>query len=73
MSKLKTEFELEYATGGSIKVKSGLMIRIIGSAPDNQPYVSIELGRDANYFIKDSDLELFAVNILKALKSKRLK
>ncbi len=67
---MKTEFELiayhDYLLGGTIK--------IIGEEPKYIPYVSISLpDNKGNLFIKDKDLERFAVNILKALKSKHLK
>lgn len=58
---------------------SGSSIEIIGKRPNHKPYVRIELANKgcdvANQcmFIEDKDLERFAVNILKALKSKQLK
>lgn len=58
---------------------SGSTIEIIGKAPLHRPYVRIEIadkGSDVAtmcMFIEDKELELLAVNILKALKSKRLK
>lgn len=72
----KTEFELE-GLGGDC---SGT-IEIIGQAPENKPYVLIDF--ESNLLnggsvrrtaeIKHRDLERFAVNILKALNSKKLK
>ncbi len=54
--------------------------RIIGGSQNTKPYVAIDIIRrgsvnwkDTSVFIQDKDLERFAVNILKALKSKRLK
>lgn len=49
---------------------------IIGKYPENLPYVSISItGNECNSsaFIKDKDLERFAINILKSLKSEHLK
>lgn len=81
---MKTEFELD-APHYFSKVEA----RIIGTAPKWKPYVAICLTRhgfnsddktapsvnwkDTAVHIKDKDLERFAVNILKALKSKHLK
>lgn len=50
------------------------IVKIIGQSPKHLPYVAI-LPSDVNYsmFIQDKDLERFAVNILKSLKSKHLK
>lgn len=65
---MKTRFRLEH----SKKKMSSFFIEIIGKEPQNKPYVTI--GDDVqSFFIPDADLERFAVNILKALKSKRLK
>ena len=69
---MKTEFDLgsrgPYTGSGKVK--------IIGVCPKWSPYVSINLesnqGLELSACIKDRDLERFAVNILKALKSKRL-
>lgn len=76
MSKYKTEFELEtiQQSGfvGSKIVPSGNTIKIIGAAPKNAVYVAIEINGNHNHFIKKEDLEIFAVNILRALKSKKL-
>lgn len=66
---MKTEFELE--TGSEMLKNS--KIKIIGERPNHKPYVSILAEAKETFFIKDKDLERFAVNILKALKSKRLK
>lgn len=54
---MKTHFDLDH--GGDKKRKG-------------DPYVSIEIN-GVNMLIKDKDLERFAVNILKALKTKKLK
>lgn len=72
---MKTEFQLEFpgrpGHNGSIQ--------IIGERPDNIPYVALSVTKSGNVqseihaCIPDKDLELFAVNILKALKSKKLK
>jgi hypothetical protein len=74
MSKMKTIFELEVPCSDN---KNGWAttfetIKIIGEAPKDRPYVSIS-AEHHDLFIPDKDLERFAVNILKALKSKHLK
>jgi len=73
---MKTEFKLD----SHLADLSGSTISIIGKSVDSKPYVRIELpelhnltSRNTCLFIEDKDLERFAVNILKALKSKRLK
>lgn len=71
---MKTEFEIEFA--GKRKEQFRADIKIMGKRPiDKPPFVAICLYKPRNQvgFIKDRDLERFAVNILKALKSKRLK
>lgn len=67
---MKTEFELEdvMTTKGTIS--------IIGTRPKNSPYVSIDITSkepSVRTYIKDKDLERFAVNILKALKKYPIK
>lgn len=65
---MKTSFRLEHSN----KKISSFWANIIGSSPKDAPYVCI--GDDVQqFFIPDKDLERFAVNILKALKSKKLK
>ena len=65
---MKTEFELESAN------EVGGIAAIIGTAPKYKPYVSFEGPNiKQRLYIKDKDLERFAVNILKALKSDKLK
>lgn len=70
---MKTKFELDnyriptaYAT-----------LTIIGKRPKHAPYVSIQYidgnGHEHHLLIKDKDLNLIATNILKALKSKKLR
>lgn len=72
---MKTDFELD-AHKAEL---SGSKIAIIGTTPASKPYVRIELSTSCGHlarcclFIYDRDLERFAVNILKALKSKKLK
>lgn len=66
---MKTEFVLE-TMDGLETFDSFNRIKIIGAAPKDKPYVVIE---NHDLFIKDKDLERFAINILKALKSKHLK
>lgn len=74
MSKRKTKFDLEYfETGEKISSNYGT-IEIIGATPINLPYVAINVPIITNgLFIKDKDLERFAINILKSIGSKRLK
>lgn len=71
---MKTEFELQAFMGGAW-IDSGFKIEIIGNRPEHKPYISIEFGASSSqtHIMKDKDTERFAVNILKALKSKRLK
>lgn len=70
---MKTEFELEVTYPTNSKGK----VLIIGEQPNHTPYVSFRLKTpnavEVSGCLKDKDLERFAVNILKALKSKRLK
>lgn len=72
--KTENEFDLLILEGGYYKKSTAV---IIGQSPENKPYVNIELiDRDNARFllgIKDKDLERFAVNILKALNSPKLK
>lgn len=75
---MKTKFELDgVSVRNSCEVKEwGGNIRLIGRSPLHKPYVSISISHEKTTFggfIQDKDLERFAVNILKALKSKRLK
>lgn len=69
--KMKREFELEEYNGDKF-VPCGEKMNIVGQSPQHLPYVSIEVD-NCEYFIPDKDLERFAVNILKALGSKKLK
>lgn len=67
---MKTEFFLD----SDDAEHTGSNIKIIGHAPKHRPYVSVNISNQRHsLFIEDKDLERFAVNILKALKSKRLK
>jgi hypothetical protein len=73
---MKVEFELD----NHLADLTGSTISIIGKADNCKPYVRIQLPNLENVtspntclFIQDKDLERFAVNILKALKSKKLK
>lgn len=70
---MKTEFELDTTNPYKSKGKA----RIIGLSPSSHPYVSIRIitpnAIETSACIKDHDLERFAVNILKAMKSKKLK
>lgn len=69
---MKTEFELENLSSNESSLITG-NIKIMGAKPKSSPYVVIEVKEIPYLFIKDKDLELFAINILKALNSKRLK
>ena len=71
---MKTEFKLMAG------LHQRTTLKIIGQAPEHKPYVVIEWKQfapaglmDVRVFVSDSDLERLAVNILTALKSKRLK
>lgn len=67
---MKTEFYLDAHKADY----TGSTLKIIGKEPNHKPYVSINLPHDlGSLFIMDKDLEMMAVNILKAIKSKRLK
>lgn len=70
---MKTEFKLMVPKSPKDQ-DSGFMLRIIGQEPKHKPYVSVDFqSHESVYVIKDRDLELLAVNILKSLNSKRLK
>lgn len=70
MSKRKTEFQLVWSSGHHVP---NVKAHIIGQIPETgRPYVSIDAFAEP-IFIADKDLERFAVNILKALNSKKLK
>jgi hypothetical protein len=70
---MKTVFKIETPVGDGQMMDNGY-ISIVGTSPNFIPYVSISPagGDESGYFIKDKDLERFAVNILKALNSKHL-
>jgi hypothetical protein len=67
---MKTEFELtkltEYRYGTA-------NLTIVGSGRNTQVFLKTDIPEVSDYLVKDKDLERFAVNILKALKSKHLK
>lgn len=65
---MKTEFVLECHDG----LSKSVVIKIIGERP-SKPCVMIVADGSKSAFVKDKDLERFAINILKALKSKKLK
>lgn len=69
---MKTEFELEVYQRGKVEIVDGC-VKIIGTKPNYSPYVVMDIKGFTPMFLKDKDLERFAVNILKALKSKKLK
>lgn len=69
---MKTRFNLEMVVGMDLIETDGY-INIIGKNPRIPPYVSIDINGINSVFIKDKELEEFAVNILKALKSDKLK
>jgi hypothetical protein len=71
---MKTEFDLMIPRSDG-DIKSGFTLNIIGQEPNNKPHLSVDFGsagRSKVYVLADKDLERFAVNILKALKSKHL-
>lgn len=72
MAKMKTEFQMVWASGHHVP---GVKASIVGtSEKGNKPYLSLNAFSSGNsIFIQDKDLERFAVNILRALNSKRLK
>lgn len=70
MSKIKTEFQLQ----DSFEIPCGIKISIVGKKPKWNPYISLQIPLHGQaYFIKKSEMEEFAVNILKAIKSKHLR
>jgi hypothetical protein len=76
MAPRKTKFDLEFPNINVYKGHSG-SVDIIGEAPEHKPYVSFTVKDnsklESRFFIHDEDMELFAINILKALKSKHLR
>lgn len=71
---MKTEFELLIKTNDA-KVDSGAKAIITNGYGKRNTIVHFDFGygESNRYFIKHDDVERFAVNILKALKSKKLK
>lgn len=69
---MKTDFQLVWASGEKVP---NVKMRIVGKdSLDEKPYVSISpYCQSSPIFIDDKDLERFAVNILKAIKSAKLK
>ena len=68
---MKTEF---YINCHERVNQGGSMIQIIGKAPDKKPYISFKIGqRDPFGYLEGKELEQLAINILSAIKSKRLK
>ncbi len=71
---MKTKFELDVLMGDKKATAN-----IIGKLPKYKPYLAITYGdgvmiNGGNVIcVKDKDLEKLAVNILKAIKSKKLK
>lgn len=69
---MKTEFDLDTTS----PTESVAVAHIIGLGPDYRPYISIRIttpnGVETSACIQDKDMETFAVNILKALKSDKL-
>ncbi len=73
---MKTEFDLEVGDGDKLFDHS-IKASIIGKHPKDKPYLAIygktSIGAtQVTGWIPDRQLERFAVNILKALKSKHL-
>jgi len=69
---MKTEFQMVWADGEPV---TNVKACIIGQIPiTGRPYLSINAYQGSSpIFIADKDLERFAVNILRAIKSKKLK
>lgn len=69
---MKTEFDLVWSGGNIVP---DVKAKIIGKVKNEEkPYLSINpYAQSEPIFIQDKDLERFAVNILKALRSKHLK
>jgi hypothetical protein len=68
MTKNKNVFKLDNGMG----VNRGTL-NIVGSEPKYKPYVVIYPDNGASLFVKREEMEIMAVNILRALKSKKLK
>jgi hypothetical protein len=70
---MKTEFKLDTTS----PYKSTGEVKIIGLPPKYKPYLSFRIttpnGIESSGCLPDKDIERFAVNILKALKSSKLK
>lgn len=67
---MKREFDLEDITLRGYKTVGSISIMI---SQDEPPFVCIDIEENSkNYYMRDKDLELFAVNILKSLNSKRV-
>jgi hypothetical protein len=72
MAKRKSKWTLEELEGRDT-VDSDATIGIFGNLSDPETvYVAIDHPTEPTLFVKREDLEVFAVNILKALKSKKL-
>lgn len=65
---MKTEFELDCPDG----MTKTAIAKIIGERPTCKPYLMVISDKQKSVFVKDKDLERLAVNILKALKSRKL-
>lgn len=74
---MKTEFQLEVRLTYVAGINGSATAKIIGKSPIDKPYVSITVCNEKNTLadmsICNKDLERFAVNILKATGSKKLK
>jgi len=74
---MKTEFELDILNNPNITKRA--TANIIGTSPKFRPYLKVTVSEtDTNQelfgiYVQDKDLERFAVNILKSLKSDKLK
>ncbi len=68
---MKTEFKLNVSLTYALGKNGKAIARIIGKAPERIPHVVITLRNEKNtladIWIKDGDLKVFAINILKAL------
>lgn len=63
---MKTEFDLETVIDSDLRLTPA-NVKIVGTEPDNRPYVVFEEAGGRFYFIQDKDLKLFAKNLYKSL------
>lgn len=71
MANMKTTFVL--GLGGRHGVESEMSLMIRRYRTDDRPFVVLNNPNGRNGYVKDKDLERFAINILKSIKSKHYK